>query len=660
LTTLPKVTILPLDKRLTWATSGSATIKEKGRFGGPFTFPVPTAVFFPQEAWWDKAKQPVPDGVKYLCERWWELLKDWHCITAYSPPCGYYLSLLEDVSGVIDDLQDGRLRNSHQLDALKDELLDLLLNDRLLREHFKPEVATVVERFNALYQNLPPDPTNKFSAIKSRHVECRRAAMAARRLHHRCTRRRASQADMVWTGIGGLIGSDLMQEVVAAAPQFRQIDRLTVRLLLDSLYRGHNLDYLTSLFDRYLPEKDDLRQGLLHTFRRLHSQIKHRYEVLFILKGASRIRANPGQPVITVVTEAQIRDAHKGAQELEPFLAQTAPGPAGILRIEWADEPDAGAAAESCRQAIQEVVDYLDFESPNQRFELAPVALVTFADYQGTVYRRLHPDAAGEQPRWAEHEVEIEPEWVNQLKGLSEAFRWSSVARRERTPEVSLLAAWFAFEFLAGDLDKTPVEGIMEFFPKALAIGNIRRRLHYWWRSFVASPGFAKHARNADLLERIAPQGTFRLSSVFALLAESVAAVPTEDWTAVIEIATSSILLRERTAAEARLFTNHQQFAQTLKEDSQQLRWDLQRFLLIRNKLVHRARIVHPLLELVSERAKRLLYDLLRDISAQLATGRLRNSVSEVLHDFRDTFDDLLTDLGMAMPLDLVNRILLS
>jgi hypothetical protein len=38
----------------------------------------------------------------------------------------------------------------------------------------------------------------------------------------------------------------------------------------------------------------------------------------------------------------------------------------------------------------------------------------------------------------------------------------------------------------------------------------------------------------------------------------------------------------------------------------------------------------------------------------------LRNSVSEVLHDYRDTFNDLLTDLGTARSADLVNRILLS
>jgi hypothetical protein len=200
----------------------------------------------------------------------------------------------------------------------------------------------------------------------------------------------------------------------------------------------------------------------------------------------------------------------------------------------------------------------------------------------------------------------------------------------------------------------------MEFFPKALTIGNVRRRLNYWWRSFAASPGFEKHARKGALRDRIVQQGSLRLSAVYSLLAESATTPPTEDWKAVTEVAASSVLLRERTAAEAKLFTNNQHLAQTLKEESQQIRWDLQRFLLIRNKLVHRARIVHPLIDVVSERARRLLYDLLRDISAQLATGRLRNSVSEVLTDYRDTFDDLLTDLGTAMPPDLVDRVMLA
>ena len=63
---------------------------------------------------------------------------------------------------------------------------------------------------------------------------------------------------------------------------------------------------------------------------------------------------------------------------------------------------------------------------------------------------------------------------------------------------------------------------------------------------------------------------------------------------------------------------------------------------------------------IVSERAKRLLYDLLRDISVQLTSHRLRNSVAEVLHDYRDTFDELLIALGSGMPPNLVNRFLLS
>ncbi|MDV6031457.1 MAG: hypothetical protein F9B45_15440 [Phycisphaera sp. RhM] len=67
---------------------------------------------------------------------------------------------------------------------------------------------------------------------------------------------------------------------------------------------------------------------------------------------------------------------------------------------------------------------------------------------------------------------------------------------------------------------------------------------------------------------------------------------------------------------------------------------------MIRNKLVHRARIDHPLLSVVSERAKNRLCDLLRDISTQLTAERIDGSVDEVLTDYRDTFDELLNELG--------------
>jgi hypothetical protein len=483
---------------------------------------------------------------------------------------------------------------------------------------------------------------------------------------------------MTWVGIGGLIGSELMSAVVAQPPNYLRIERLTVRLVLDCVYRGYNLDYLTTLFDRYMREGGNLRDSLLRIFRRIHSPQRHQYQVYFILKGATAVTARPGEPNIQCCTSAEFCEVVEPSDERARFLEQLTPGPAVVVSLEWSQDPDAGSAAEACRQEIQEIVDYLDFQSPTQRFELAPLALVCFVDALRAPHQHLYPDTSGGQPRRLGHEVEIEPEWVNQLKGLSEALRWSAVARRERTPEVALLAAWFAFEFLAGDIDKSPVEGIMEFFPKTLGIGNIRRRLHYWWRCLQASPGFAQHPRREAIADRATHHGGSPDSGgIFQILTEVAAAVapgapgvappaaipavagpgpttapattpagtappavapvaaapPTEDARAVLDIARSSVLLRERTASEARLFTNSQLVAETLQREAQQIRWDLQRVFMIRNKLVHRARIAHPLLVIVSGRAKRLLYDLLRDLSAQLTTRRLRNSVAEVLRD---------------------------
>src|SRR5262249_28846048 len=136
--------------------------------------------------WWDSAKWNVPDSLKYLCERWWELLRDWHCITVYSLSCSYILSVLEDVADVIDDLQGGRLRSSHQLDGLREELAEILRTDQLLRQAFPSEIDSVTRHFDALYHSLPADPQQKFAELKKRRNECRRASSAARRLHLRC------------------------------------------------------------------------------------------------------------------------------------------------------------------------------------------------------------------------------------------------------------------------------------------------------------------------------------------------------------------------------------------------------------------------------------------------------------------------------------------
>ena len=164
----------------------------------------------------------------------------------------------------------------------------------------------------------------------------------------------------------------------------------------------------------------------------------------------------------------------------------------------------------------------------------------------------------------------------------------------------------------------------MEFFPKAIAIGNLKRRLVYWVRSLssesrlwkpIVGETFSINDGAFSVAASISREQRFsqRSSCLLRLL---------EDGKAIQEIISKSVLLRERTSAEAKLFTNNQFLAQTMKEDAKQIQRDLQGFLVIRNKLVHRAKIDHPLLPVVSQRAKARLYDLLRDISGQLLRPR--------------------------------------
>ena len=171
--------------------------------------------------------------------------------------CSYHWSLLEDLSDIIGDLQHGHLRSSHTLNAVKEEVLAALSSDRLLRNAFPAEIESLTLALDNLFGRLPPSPKDQFAQLKSRKTECRRAAMAAQRLHHRCARRRVTREDMTWTGVGGLIAADLFQEVLAEKPDFGRIDRLVNQFLLDSLYRGYNINYLTTLFDRYLsPQRE--------------------------------------------------------------------------------------------------------------------------------------------------------------------------------------------------------------------------------------------------------------------------------------------------------------------------------------------------------------------------------------------------------------------
>ena len=655
-------------------------------------------MFFPQQYWWDSAEWQVPDSVKYLSERWWELLKDWHCITSYSLPSSFCVSVLEDIAEVLEDIQDNRLRSSHQLDALYEELEEILASNQLLIHAFPTEVKATQETFKTLYDNLPNGQQEKFSAIKSRGKDCRRAATAARRLHHRCFRRRVAEDDMTWTGLGGLAAMELCQELEKDNPNYNRIDASVEQLLLDCIYRGYNADYLTSLLDRYLPKKESLRDGMLHMFRRLSSMQRHRYKIYFVVDGASdanirsseiQLRQHTKQEVSNLAEqlspESRMADAEpestadgeesnvdelaeeldavetQQATDIEKFLEQ-ANGDQLILSVEWSSSPDAGAAADDARSRIQEIIDFLDFQSPMQRYDLRDLSLVTWRDKNNRLFTRNYPDDSTLQPSQTEYQARIDPNYADRLGGLSEALRWSAVARREKTPEVSLLASWFAFEYLAGTVERTAVEGIMNYFPKAIAIGNVRRRLLYWWSSFSASPAFQDHHSKAALLEigtdhRDRPD----LAGIASLLSEATNANHTDGSTGqlIVDIAGKSKLLQQRTKLESQRIANHQVLVHTLQDDDKQVRRELSQFLMIRNKLVHRARIDHPLLAVVRDRAKNRLYDLLRDISAQLTSDRIKSSVDEVLLDYRDTYDELLDELGRGpIPVDvLIQRI---
>ncbi|TWU55989.1 hypothetical protein [Rubripirellula reticaptiva] len=651
-------------------------------------------MFFPQQYWWDSAAWQVPDGVKYLSERWWELLKDWHCITSYSLPSSFCVSVLEDIAEVLDDLQGGRLRSCHQLDALYDELGQILSSNLLLAHAFPAEVNATVETFKNLYDSLPASPQDKYAELKKRHKECRRAAAAARRLHHRCFRRRATEDDMTWTGYGGLAAMELCREVAKDEPSYNRLDTLVEQLLLDCVYRGYNADYLTSLLDRYLPMKSDLRDGMLHMFRRLSSLKRHRYKIYFVVDGAtdaeirsselridqhtkqsvedlkSKLDEGRSAPTEIESEEGEIADADDvdegtlsaGSVDVDEFLSQLDCDQL-ILSMHWQDSPDAGAAADDAKRRLQEIIDFLDFQSPMQRYDLHPKMLVTWEDRNGKLFARTYPDDSAQQPPQADYAARIDPNSAGKLSGLAEALRWSAVARREKTPEVSLLASWFAFEYLAGTVERTAVEGIVSYFPKVIAIGNVRRRLLYWWSSFAASPGFQGHEKKDALIEiAVAYRNRPNLSGIATLLYDSAQSSPNELGQAVLDIASQSVLLRHRTKIEGKRMANHQVLAHTVQDDDKEIRRELSQFLMIRNKLVHRARIDHPLLTVVSDRAKNRLYDLLRDLSVQLTAERIDGSVDEVLIDYRDTFDELLDELGSG-PIDmnvLIQRISLA
>ena len=226
---------------------------------------------------------------------------------------------------------------------------------------------------------------------------------------------------MTWSGIGGILAAELIKEVGEPSPKYARIDRLAIGLLLDCVYRRYNLDYLTNLLDRYLPEANDLRDGFLHVFRRLHSLLRHEYIVFFVLRGAQSATIDPSELKLGIHNMADLEEYNSGdnADNVETFKKQVSPDNSVIVSLEWSKDPDAGAAAETARKELQEIVDYLDFQSPTQRFELQPLALVTWKDKEDNVFTRLSPDTSGGQPPISEHEVSINPVWAGQLHGLT-------------------------------------------------------------------------------------------------------------------------------------------------------------------------------------------------------------------------------------------------
>ena len=421
-------------------------------------------MFFPTTYWWDGCQTPVPDGVKYLCERWWELLKDWFCITVYAPRCSYHWSLLEDLSDIITDLQQGHLRSGHTLNAVKEEVLAVLSSDRLLRNAFPAETESLTSALNKLFDRLPPSPKDQFAQLKSRKTECRRAAMTARRLHHRCSRRRVTGEDMTWTGVGGLIAADLFQEVLAEKPDYGRIDRLVNQFLLDSLYRGYNINYLTTLFDRYLSPQRECRDGLLHAFRRIHTRQRHQYDVYFALNGTTELRTPPTGSIRQVALN-ELDSAKIEPESLDGFKNQLDRQSSVVLCFKGFEDVDAGAAAEGAQKAVEEIMDLLDFHAPMQDFKLSHFCLVTWCDQDNRLNARLHPDTSGQMPPRSDYVPELEEEWLER-RSLSEAFRWWAVAQHDAPPRYLSWHPGLPLSFWRRILARRRSRGLWRSFPK--------------------------------------------------------------------------------------------------------------------------------------------------------------------------------------------------
>ena len=144
----------------------------------------------------------------------------------------------------MEDFRRGYIRSAHQLDSVKEEAERWLSVDQVSRGAFPQEINAVLLSLQQLYAGVSGSPTDCYSQLKNRQTECRRAAMAARRLHHRSLRRRISEQDMTWTGAGGLVASALLTESLVDTPNYAKLDRLVVQFLLDCLYKGYDVDYL--------------------------------------------------------------------------------------------------------------------------------------------------------------------------------------------------------------------------------------------------------------------------------------------------------------------------------------------------------------------------------------------------------------------------------
>jgi len=158
-------------------------------------------------------------------------------------------------------------------------------------------------------------------------------------------------------------------------------------------------------------------------------------------------------------------------------------------------------------------------------------------------------------------------------------------------------------------------------------------------------PRIRKHDRKAHCWNESCREGTFRVSVVRSLHRATEAA-PTGEWRQWWQIAASSVLSVSEPWPRRNVYETTKLFAQTTPEGglSSTLRWDLQRFLMIRQQSWSTARggsSTPSRIALSEARPKRPALRPAPDISGQLRRPAAQKSGLRYLHDFRDTFDDL-------------------